>query len=386
MSMATGSNGQALARVEPGQIQREGFGTEEIEVAAETASVVLAAQAKAEVEAAYVVALRKPRDLDDCRAELMKSAARPFFAASAIYVVPRGGKDIEGLTVRFAEEALRCYKNARSTRTVIYDDADKRIVRIRILDLESNIPYEQDFIVEKTMERSRVKEGETILARRINSYGREVFVVPATESELLVKESAQASKVRRTLILQMVPSWIVEEAKEAVYRTREAIREETAKDPDAARRQLLDTFTRRGVRPSDLKEYLGHDPAGCSPTEFDELRGLLTAIQEGEITWPDALAAKLGTRAPEAPGEQKAEATATVEKLRARGAAAKEAAKKAAEKPATPPAATEEPRGRARPVRGTRQTYVEGLDPDDPAASDPAMAEGVDVGEPGENG
>jgi recombination protein RecT len=51
--------------------------------------------------------------------------------------------------------------------------------------------------------------------------------------------------------------------------------------------------------------------------------------------------------------------------------------------------------GDARPVAGTRAMTVEGLDEfehppetqgDDPAATDPAMAEGVDVGEPGENG
>lgn len=372
MSAVQGGNGSntQLARQAP-VVEREGFGTTELAPVVETAATALAAQAKAEVEAAYVVAMRRPRDLDTARDELLKAARRPSFAETAIYKLPRGGKSIEGPTIRFAEEALRCYRNVRVTSTVSYDDPIKRKILVRVYDLESLVLVEAEVMLEKTVERREPKAGEEVLGQRINSFGKPVFLVAATDAELLQKQLAETAKARRNLLFQIVPGWLVAEAKAEVYRTLAA---EIQRDPDAARRALLDTFSSRGIRPADVKEYLGHDPASCSPAELDELRGLLTSIQDGEITWPDALSAKTGTRTAEA-GEQKTEATATVEKLRAKGAAAKaEQAKKAAD--AKGP----------RQVKGASKITIED---DDPAASDPAMAEGVDVGEieePGSEG
>ena len=49
----------------------------------ETASAVLAAQARAVIEARYLIAINRPRDLDVVREKLLKECRRPGFAEVA---------------------------------------------------------------------------------------------------------------------------------------------------------------------------------------------------------------------------------------------------------------------------------------------------------------
>src|SRR5258708_6569465 len=76
----------------------------------ETASTVLAAQAKAQIEARYVMAERHPRDLDVVRQRMLKECRRPVFAGVARYRKPIG-KGVEGPSIRFAEAAIRLMGN-----------------------------------------------------------------------------------------------------------------------------------------------------------------------------------------------------------------------------------------------------------------------------------
>src|SRR4051812_13196904 len=75
----------------------------------ETASSALAAAAEAQVKAQYLVALNRPRDLDNVRSLLLKECERSTFAAAAIYSKPVGGKKVTGPSIRFAESAKRIY-------------------------------------------------------------------------------------------------------------------------------------------------------------------------------------------------------------------------------------------------------------------------------------
>ncbi len=98
--------------------RREGFGEVESKLGGETAATSVAAAAKASIEAAYIMAMRRPRDIDQVRVRLLKACLRPGFAEAARYRRPVGreqnpdtgewGQKIaEGLSIRFAEEAFR---------------------------------------------------------------------------------------------------------------------------------------------------------------------------------------------------------------------------------------------------------------------------------------
>lgn len=269
-----------------------GFGQITSERSSELASVAVASSARAEVEAAYVMAIRNPRNEDDARAKIMRACTSPLFAAKARYRKPTGSKQVNGQwvkeyvtgpSVRFAEEMLRCWKNVLTQQTAIYDDENKRIVRITTRDLEANTAYSKEITLDKTVER-KSSRGRDVVGQRMNSENAITYIVKATEDELTVKESALASKVIRNNGLRLIPQHIVDEAMEMVDKI---VKDKIAKDPDAERRAILDGFSRRGVMPSDVERFIGCPSMQFSTENLVTLRDMLNSIEDGHATWAE---------------------------------------------------------------------------------------------------
>jgi hypothetical protein len=313
----------AITRTSETGIVRDGFGERSVERRGETASTAIAAQAQAEIQAGFIMAMQRPRDDDDVRARLLKECRRPNFAVRSYYSIPRKGAKagrltgtpgrVEGLTVRFAEAAIRISGNIRQSTRTTYDDDYKRMVNVSATDLETNAVYSRDIILEKTVERSH-PDDRVVLGQRQNSAGTTVYIVQSTEEELLVKESAMVSRMFRTEALRFVPADTLEECEKEIILT---VRTQDAKDPDAGRKSIADGFASLNVMPSDLKTYLGHELAQCSPAELADLRGLFSALREGQVTWAEVLAERAGSKKDEANGEP-AKATTVAERIRSR--------------------------------------------------------------------
>lgn len=293
--MDNGQNGNTSTAL----VKRDEFGARQLAVITETASTAVAAQAKAAVESRYVMAMRQPRDLDDVRVRLLKECKRPGFAEAAWYRKPVGA-GVEGFSIRFAEAALRCLTNVMPEVTTVYDDQEKRIVRVSVTDLEANVTYTRDVTVGKTVERSRVKDGQDVIGSRQNSQGKTTYIVAATEDDLLNKEGSLVSKAMRNLALRLVPGDILDECEALIQSTR---RNQAAGDPDAERKKIADSFAGIGVMPADLKAYLGQELASISPAQLAELRSLYTAIKTGETTWRDVMAERAEQAADEPAAE-----------------------------------------------------------------------------------
>lgn len=257
----------------------------------ETAQTAVAAQARAMVEARYVMALQRPRDTDAVRQGLLRDCARPGFADVARYHKPIG-KGIEGPSIRFAEAAIRHMGNIDVQTPTVYDDASKRIVRVSVCDLETNANYSVDISVEKTVERSQLKEGQVSLGVRQNSYGKATYLVAATEDDLLNKQNALISKAIRTCALRVLPGDILEECMEKVKETQ---KNAAAVDPDGARKKLIDAFGALGVKAQALRAYVGHELDALTPAEIADLRTIYSSIKDGETTWHAVLEAKGAT-------------------------------------------------------------------------------------------
>lgn len=287
---------------------------------AETSTAATAEMARAEVEARFKVALARPRDLDDVRVRILKECRRPGFAEVARYSIPRGGKRIEGPSIRLAEVCARHMGNLAIASPVIYEDDEKRIVRCAVTDLESNATFTADLSIAKVVERKNA-DPSAVLGARKNSFGEMVYLVRATDDEMLQKHNALVSKAIRTLIFRLVPGDIVDEAENIAIETLRA-RDKT--DPDAARKKLVDAFAALGVMPGMLKELIGHDVATTSPAELTELRQVYVAIKEGHSTWPEVMKGKKGSSDEEP--EESASKPST-RSGRARAAAAQAAAK-----------------------------------------------------------
>jgi hypothetical protein len=276
------------------------FNTTAIGPQSETSASAVAAQMTAMVQARYMVALNRPRDMDQVRVALLKECARPGFAAVARYFKPVG-KGVTGPTIRFAEAAIRCLTNVLVDSVTVFDDVSRRIVRVTVTDLEANVPYSKDVTVDKTVERSVVKPGTTILSSRENSLGKTTYLVPATEDDLLNKEGALVSKAIRTLALRILPGDLLEESMLRVVSTLEA---RVKSDPDAERKALADAFAGLGVQPKDLSAYLGHDLGQVTPAELTDLRLVFTSVRDGEASWAELLSYKFGGPFGEAPNDK----------------------------------------------------------------------------------
>lgn len=268
---------------------REGFGSRELMASAETQTAAMQAAATAATNARYIMAIQRPRNWDDVRIRILAECARPGFADQARYRKPIG-KGIEGPSIRFAEACARYAGNIGLEAPTIYEDAHKRLIRVTATDYESNASYSADVTVTKTVERKKT-EGRTVLGQRKNSYGDVVFIVEATEDEILNTVNALVSKATRTLILRLIPGDIIEEGQEACIATLE---KRATKDPAAERKRLCDAFAAIGVMPADLTRYVGHALDGLSPAELLELRKVYAAVRDGETTWREVIAAREG--------------------------------------------------------------------------------------------
>jgi hypothetical protein len=306
--------GEAIAvRNDAGAIQQtsEGFGTNTMVRANETATSAVAAQARAQIEARYIVAMKNPRDMDNVRQKLLKECSRPGFADVARYSKPVGRDRIEGPSIRFAEATLRCMGNVVPESMVVWDDEEKRVIRVSVTDIESNLTYSTDVVINKTVERQKLAEGQQALSSRMNSQNKIVYTVRATEDDLLNKQNAQVSKALRTQAIRLLPGDILAECMDRVV---EVQNKRDAQDPDAARKKLLDAFAKLNVMPSQLAEYLGHDTAQIVPAELAELRAIFAALSEGEATW----AAVIASKKPNEDGEVAPAAQKAVEAVKAR--------------------------------------------------------------------
>lgn len=241
----------------------------------------LAARSTAMIQSRVVMAIQRPRDLDEVRVRLLAECRRPGFAAIARYSKPVGrGQAVTGMSVRFAEAALRHLRNFEVRQETIAETDSQLTVAVTAIDLETNVSSSNEVRIGKTVER-RDRKDRTVLGERTNTYGETVYIVACTDDELTTKTNALLSKARRGLILSLIPGDIVDDCKAAIAET---LAKGDAKDPEASRKRLFEAFASVGVGPMQIKAYLGHD-GKPGPNEMQELRGIYTAISTGETSW-----------------------------------------------------------------------------------------------------
>jgi hypothetical protein len=253
-----------------------------------------AEKAKALVQAAYMVALARPRSYERARVRILEACRRPRFAKDVEYGRPQGGKTVHGLSIRFAELALREFGNVRCDSQVIFENGELRRILVTVLDLETNSTFSREATIRKQVER-RSKAGRTVLGERLNSSGDTVYLVVATEEEMNAKEASMLSKVLRNEGLRLIPQDIKDEAASTAIAT---MRDRDAKDPAAAAKAIIDGFASVGVGPTELEKYLGHGLSTVGAKELEELRGVYRALKDGEVAWTHVLSEKAESDAP----------------------------------------------------------------------------------------
>lgn len=250
---------------------------------ADPAAVAAAEQVKARIQAQFLMADARPRNYLNSRSRIMQACQRPAFAAKVEYSKPVGNSSISGPSIRFAELALREWGNIDYQNTVVYDDDHCRRINIVITDLETNTTFSSSVVVIKEIERKSSK-GREVISERKNSFGETVYLVKATDDEVMTRQQALISKALRNEGLRLIPQEIIEEA---IEMARNTLKANIRQNPEAARNKIADAFTALGIMPSELEKYLGHPLSQCNADEITDLQAVYTAVKSGDAKWAD---------------------------------------------------------------------------------------------------
>src|SRR5262249_31607490 len=143
----------------------------------------------------------------------------------------------------------------------------------------------------------------TVRGMRENSYGDAVYLIDATADEFRNVMGSERSKLLRDNGQRLLPRDILDEARALIDAT---LANENARDPDAAKKKILDKFAGLGVSATMLKEYLGRPIETVTVKDLTDLGALHAGLKDGEYTWADVMRAK----AEPAEGEPNAESKA----------------------------------------------------------------------------
>jgi len=274
-----------------GTTRREEFGGLEHRRSAETAVSAAAAQAQAQVQAMYIMALQRPRDWMAVREKLLNECERRGLAEVARYTLPwmidqKTRKPVTGPSIRLAEAALRSMTNIHVKTMITYDDEQRRIGEVLVIDLETNTPLAAGFSIEKSREVKKLKGGEVVLGERVNSNGETTYRIIADEAQVNQKQESIVSRHLRNLILRILPGDLLDEA---LAQCDETLEREDEQDPAGTAKKIADGFHSLGISATQLRDYLGHAVDQVTPDEARDLRGVYSALKDQQTTWTEVM-------------------------------------------------------------------------------------------------
>lgn len=270
--------------VEPTAVERVESVLPSAVEARDVTAVAAAESVKALVQGRILMAIRRPRDIDEVRRRLLNDCRRPRFAESARYAKPIGGGTVRGWSIRFAEAVVRHLGNIDCRASVIAEDDARLVLRFDAVDLESNASFGGEVAITRTVERRRLRPGEVALSVRTNSRGEATYTVRANDDDMAVKLASAVSKGIRTYALRLCPADLLEEAAEVIASAG------TGEDPSLARKRIVDAFASYGVGPEDVKRLAGvKDLTLLTPAQLQLLRETYTAVREGDLSVDEIL-------------------------------------------------------------------------------------------------
>ncbi|WP_369913937.1 hypothetical protein AB8810_12985 [Xanthomonas sp. NCPPB 3005] len=221
---------------------------------------------RSEIEQQIATARRFPRSLKRFRDEALQMVTlSQSIAEQCVYALPRDGKTIEGPSARFAEVIASAWGNNRAGARVIEDKGEFIIAQGVFHDLERNVA-----ITYEVQRRITDKSGRRYKADMIG-----------------VTANAACSIALRNAVLKGVPKAFWED----MYVEARKVIMGDVKTLANRRADALAVFQRFGVSAEQVcakLEVPGVEDIGLEHLVL--LRGMLTAIKEGDTTPEDAFA------------------------------------------------------------------------------------------------
>lgn len=230
---------------------------------------------KAEIDTQIATAHAFPRSNAQFLKDVMSLAtSSQEIAESCIYALPRGGKTIEGPSVRLAEIVASCYGNLRTGSRVIYNDGKHVTAQGIVHDLQKNIMHTEE-VKRSILQNEKKWNPET---GKSENTGK---MVPMNEDMQTVTGRAACSIAYRNAIYKVVPAVYIND----IYEKVKEIAKGTAETLVARRTKALDYFRGLGVKDAQLFEAL--QVKGVEDIDLDKLQiltGMKSAIKNNEST------------------------------------------------------------------------------------------------------
>ena len=214
-------------------------------------------RAIAEARGKIQIAKMFPRSMAQAQAEFMEACKSPDFAATAFYSVPNRGS---GPSIRFMEEAARCYGNFTFGHRELSRAEGKSEIEVFAWDVERNNYSTRQVTVVHIVD---TKNGPKKLVDQADIDNRIANV---------------ASKQMRGRIAALLPKALVAAGQAACRATLAG-----TNDKSISQRvnDMVTAFGKYGVGVKHLAEYVGHSLDTVTVDELADLIGVFNALKEG---------------------------------------------------------------------------------------------------------
>jgi hypothetical protein len=229
---------------------------------------------KAEIDIQISTAKAFPRSLKMFIDRAMSMATvSESVAESCSYALPRGGKSLEGPTVRLAEIICSSYGNIRAGARVIANDGKTVTAQGVCHDLETN--YCVTVEVKRSILQNEYKKDASGKSVRTGN------MIPMNEDMQVVTGNAACAIAYRNAVFKVVPSALVSD----VYDKTKQVARGTEQTLPAKRKKALDYLHSIKVTDKQICEVLEIKKVeDIDLDKLDTLRGMVTLIKNGEST------------------------------------------------------------------------------------------------------
>lgn len=217
-------------------------------------------RAIAEAQGQLILAKRFPRDRVAAHQAIMEACQRPEFAKSAFFAYPRAGEKVEGVTIRFAEELARCWRNIEYGIKELSQENGKSEVQAFAWDQENNVRSTQNF---------------TVLHQRETKKG---MVRLTSQRDIYENNANMGARRLRARILAVIPSYVVEDAIAECKRTLAGKNDEPLIDRV---NKMVAAFSKYGVTPAQIEKRLGRKIDTMSTDDFTDYISIFNSLKEG---------------------------------------------------------------------------------------------------------
>ncbi len=229
----------------------------------------LTAISRAEIDMQISTAKKYPRNIARVKTAMMSIATVDQETAEAcFYTVPRGGKSLQGPSVRLAEIALSCYGNVKAGTRILSVDTGANphaVIQAVIHDLENNVAYS-------------VEKRRRIVGKWKNE-GR------PDEDDINLAVNAGSAIAFRDAVFKVVPGALTK----AVFEAAKAVAVGDLKSLSATRTKIVERLQKYGATQDRILARLGLQKVEEITLEHVEvLMGLGTALKDGATSLEEA--------------------------------------------------------------------------------------------------